>query len=147
VSQETVEDILFQQLAYTYSESKQAFARHIGMSQVRLQLLMLLSRQGELSHATLQQQLKIDGATVTRQVKQFEREGIVDRRLDPQDNRYTLVSLTSSGERIVEGLIISHQEFQEKLLVGISKEEQEMLLHTLERLRSNIRQLENEDRE
>ena len=69
------------------------------MSQTRRQLLALLSQIGEVSHATLQQQLAVDGATVTRLVKQFESAGVLSRRLDPQDNRYTLVSLTTSGQR------------------------------------------------
>ena len=101
---EAPEETLFQQLAYAYSEARQAFAQYIGMSQARLQLLMLLASKGELSHAALQQRLLLDGATITRQVKQFETEGVVSRRLDPQDNRYTLVSLTPSGQQIVAGL-------------------------------------------
>ncbi len=135
---DALEDTLFQQLAYACSETRQAFDQHIGMSQARRQLLALVSREGEISHAALQQQLALDGATITRLVKQFEAEGALNRRLDPQDNRYTLVSLTVSGQQIVAGLSEAHSLFQTRLLDGIPREEQEMVLRVLERLRANI---------
>ncbi|HLZ63174.1 MAG TPA: MarR family transcriptional regulator [Ktedonosporobacter sp.] len=136
---ESFEDKLFQQLAYTCAEAKQAYSQYIGMSQARLQLLTFLAQQGEISHAALQQRLLLDGATITRLVKQFEAEGVLSRRLDPQDNRYTLVTLTPSGQQIVAGLQETHSLFQAKLLEGISREEQEVMMRVLERLRTNIR--------
>jgi DNA-binding MarR family transcriptional regulator len=136
---DALEDTLFRQLASAGSESRQAFDQLIGMSQIRRQLLTLLSEIGEISHAALQQQLTVDGATITRLVKQFESEGVLSRRLDPQDNRYTLVSLTASGHAIVAGLRAAHRAFQTRLLDGISKEEQEVMVRCFEQLRTNIR--------
>jgi DNA-binding MarR family transcriptional regulator len=144
---DTLEDILFQQLAHACSESRQSFARRIGMSQARLQLLSLVIHAGEISHATLQQQLALDGATITRLVKQFEAEGVLSRRLDPQDNRYTLVSLTASGHSIVAGLKAAHSLFQTQLLAGITREEQEIMVRILERLRANIRDIQEINQE
>jgi DNA-binding MarR family transcriptional regulator len=141
---DVLEDIFFQYLASVCSESRQAFDQHVGMSQLRRQLLTLLSEIGEMSHAALQQHLAVDGATITRLVKQFESEGVLSRRLDPQDNRYTLVSFTGSGQHIVAELRAAHRLFQARLLAGISKEEQELVLHVLERLRTNIRALQDE---
>lgn len=142
-----LEDTFFQHLASVCSASRQAFDQHVGMSQLRRQLLTLSSEVGEISHAALQQQLAVDGATITRLVKQFESEGVLRRRLDPQDNRYTLVSLTASGQYIVAGLQAAHRLFQTQLLAGIPKEEQEMVLHILERLRANIRALQDESQQ
>ena len=136
---ETFEDRFFQQLVFACSEARQTFVQQLGMSQARWQLLMLLERHGEMSHATLQQQLSLDGATITRLVKQFEAEGAVRRRLDPQNNRYTLVSLTPSGHAITDEIHASHSAFQTRLLSGITREEQEGMLRVLERLRANIR--------
>jgi DNA-binding MarR family transcriptional regulator len=139
VYMETSEDRLFQQLAFACSEARQTFVQQLGMSQARWQLMMLLERHGEMSHAMLQQQLSLDGATITRLVKQFEAEGAVRRRLDPQNNRYTLVSLTPSGHTITADIHANHSAFQTRLLNGITREEQEAMLQVLERLRANIR--------
>ncbi len=144
---DALEDTLFQHLAYACSETRQSFDQHIGMSQARRQLLALVMWEGEISHATLQQQLALDGATITRLVKQFEAEGVLNRRLDPQDNRYTLVSLTDSGQQIVAGLSTAHRLFQTRLLAGITREEQEIMVRALERLRTNIRAIQDESQE
>jgi DNA-binding MarR family transcriptional regulator len=144
---EAFEDTLFQQLAYACSETRQSFDQHIGMSQARRQLLAAVMQEGEMSHAALQQQLALDGATITRLVKQFEAEGVLSRRLDPQNNRYTLVSLTASGQQIVAGLSAAHSQFQTQLLAGISREEQESMLRVLERLRTNIRAIQEINQE
>lgn len=139
------EENLFYQLAFICSESRQTFMQYIGMSQPRYQLLTYLAQKGETSHATLQQHLALDGATITRLVKQFEAEGLVSRRLDPQDNRYTLASLTDAGRQLVAGITEAHTAFVQRLLDGISAEEQAATLHVIKRLRANIRRFQEED--
>jgi DNA-binding MarR family transcriptional regulator len=57
------------------------------MSSPRLQVLIRLWRDGETSHSDLRQALSLDGASVTRLIKEFEAEGMVSRRIDPADNR------------------------------------------------------------
>ncbi|SRR5579884_913766 len=142
---EAFEENLFYQLAFVCSESRQTFVQHIGLSQPRHQLLTYLAQKGETSHAVLQQHLALDGATVTRLVKQFEAEGLVSRRLDPQDNRYTLASLTDAGRQLVAGITEAHTEFVLRLLEGISDEEQETTLHVIKRIRANIRRFQEGD--
>lgn len=141
---DALEENLLYQLAFVCSESKQTFTQHIGMSRPRYQLLTYLEQQGEMSHATLQQLLELDGATITRLVKQFEAEGLVSRRLDPQDNRYTLASLTNAGRQLVAGISEAHTAFVLRLLDGISDEEQETALRVIKRLRANIRLVQEE---
>jgi DNA-binding MarR family transcriptional regulator len=142
---DTFEEHFLYQLAFASAEAKQTFVQYIGMSQQRYQLLIYLAQKGETSHAILQQQLSLDGATITRLVKQFEAEGLVSRRLDPQDNRYTLASLTDAGRQIVAGINEAHTAFVLRLLNGISTEEQEATLRIMKRLRSNMRRVQEED--
>lgn len=139
---DTFADTLFQHLADACAESRQAFLQFIGMSQARLHLLSVVAWASEISHAALQERLGLDGATITRLVKQFEAEGILSRRLDPQNNRYTLVSLTTSGQQLVARLRETHRTFQKRILDGIPREEQEVLVRALERLRANIRDIQ-----
>ncbi|GLY76816.1 MarR family winged helix-turn-helix transcriptional regulator [Actinoallomurus iriomotensis] len=93
---------------------------------------------GETSHSDLRQALGVDGASVTRLVKELEAEGLAGRRLDPADNRYTLAALTPAGERLAADLERSHQEYQERLLDGVSTQEREAVLRVLRRVRTNV---------
>ena len=138
------ERTLLVQLSLTCTEAKRALAQHIGVSQTRYQLLMALLH-GEASHAFLQERLVIDGATLTREIKQFEAEGIVARRLDPKDNRYTLVSLTPAGQQVANAQLDTYQSLQTRLLKDINHEEQEIVLSVLERIRASIGRMEEGD--
>lgn len=141
--EETSEDTFFRELSGICTGLRQAFARHVGASTHRVHTLVRLWRDGETSHSDLRQSLGIDGASVTRLVKEFEGEGLVGRRLDPTDNRYTLAELTRAGERVAADLERSHQAFQERLLDGVSAQEQETVLRALRRVRANLTELEN----
>lgn len=139
---ETPEDAFFRELAETCAELRQAFAEHVGMSSQRVQALVRLRRAGETSHAALRQALGLDGATITRLIKQFEVDGLAGRRLDPADNRYTLASLTPTGEQVAADLEQAHQAYQERLLAGISTAERETVLRVLRRVRTNVTEQE-----
>lgn len=143
VRDETSEDAFFRELGGTCAELRQAFARHVGMSPQRVQLLVRLQRAGETSHSDLRQALGIDGASVTRLVKEFETDGLVGRRLDPADNRYTLAALTPAGKRVADDLVRSHQSYQERLLDGVTAREQEIVLRVLRRIRANVTEQES----
>ncbi|MEW9528595.1 MarR family winged helix-turn-helix transcriptional regulator [Microbispora sp. NPDC049125] len=136
--EETSEDTFFRELGGLCAELRQAFARHVGMSPQRVQVLIRLRRDGETSHSDLRQALGVDGASVTRLVKEFEAEGLVRRRLDPADNRYTLAALTPRGERVASDLERSHQAYQERLLAGATAQQQEIVLDVLRRVRANM---------
>jgi DNA-binding MarR family transcriptional regulator len=144
VLEETSEDTFFRELGGACTELRQAFARHVGMSPHRVQLLVRLRRDGETSHSDLRHMLAIDGASVTRLVKEFETEGLVTRRLAPADNRYTLAALTAAGERVAADLERSHQVYQERLLDGITPEQQEFMLDVLRRIRTNMIEQESQ---
>ncbi|WP_433437214.1 MarR family winged helix-turn-helix transcriptional regulator [Nonomuraea sp. CA-141351] len=141
--EETSEDTFFRELGSVCAELRQAFARHVGMSPQRVQVLVRLRRDGETSHSDLRQALGIDGASVTRLVKEFEAEGLVSRRLAPADNRYTLAALTPAGERMAADLERAHQAYQERLLSGTTAQQQEIVLDVLRRVHANASEQES----
>ncbi|MFI6072638.1 MarR family winged helix-turn-helix transcriptional regulator [Actinoplanes sp. NPDC051343] len=135
---ETAEDAFFRLFGEAATQLRQGFARSIGMGAQRVQILVRLHRNGETSHSELRQGLGVDGASITRLVKELEHEALVRRRVDPTDNRYTLASLTPAGARLAAELRRRHQAYQERLLEGVSTQDQDRVLQTLRRLRDNV---------
>ena len=132
-------ETLFLQLAAACADTRRCFDRYVGMTQAQRQLLAVLQAQHEVSHAALQKRLGIDGAAVTRLVKRLEADGTVIRRLDPDDNRYTLASLTAAGQTLVAELGAAHRRFQSRLLAGVERADQEVVVRVLEQVRANAR--------
>src|SRR4051812_20462754 len=63
VHEETPEDEFFRELGGVCADLRQSFARHVGMSPHRVQVLIRLRRNGETSHSDLRQALGVDGAS------------------------------------------------------------------------------------
>lgn len=135
---ETAEDTFFREFGEAAAQLRQGFARSVGMSAQRVQILVRLHRDGETSHSALRQALGVDGASITRLVKELERDGLVGRRVDPADNRYTLAALTPDGARLSAELRQRHQAYQERLLDGVSEQDRELVLRALRQVRDNL---------
>ena len=142
MAEQTSEDEFFRELSSTCTKLRQAFAQHVNMTAHQVQILVRLRRDGETSHSNLGRTLGIDGASITRLIKRFESEGLVCRRLDPADNRYTLSALTPAGEQLAARLERSHQTYQEWLLDGVTMQDREIVLRVLQRVRENAAEQE-----
>jgi DNA-binding MarR family transcriptional regulator len=134
-------DTLVQQIARAYFEILPVFERYVGMSKTRWGVLKQLWRAGELSQAALQQNLRVDGAAITRQVKQLEEEGLVLRRPNPDDNRFTLVALTDAGRQLAASLAGKRESFEARVTAGISAEDITLMQRCLQQIRDNVRAL------
>ena len=132
------EETLLQQITRTYYDILPAFERHMGMTRARWHLLKQLFSEEFLSQAALQQRAGVDGAAVTRQMKQLEEAGVVLRRVDPQDNRFTLVSLTPEGRRLVAGLMERRAIFEARAMAGIDADQIAVMQRGLRRIRANL---------
>ena len=137
-------ETLFLQLATTCADTRRCFDRYVGMTQAQRHLLAVLQTEHEVTQASLQQRLGVDGAAVTRLVQRLEADGAVARRLDPDDNRYTLASLTATGETLVAGLAAAHRQFQSRLLTGVDRADQEVVVRVLEQIRANVRAIDDD---
>jgi DNA-binding MarR family transcriptional regulator len=137
-------ETLFLELAAACTDTRRCFDRYVGMTQAQRQLLAVLQAEHEVTQAALQQRLGVDGAAVTRLVKRLEADGAVARRLDPDDNRYTLASLTAAGETLVAGLAAAHSRFQSRLLTGVDRADQQVVVRVLEQVRANVRAVDDD---
>jgi DNA-binding MarR family transcriptional regulator len=69
-----------------------------GLSLSRTKLLSELSRNGPLHQGALATTFGLAPRTVTELVDTLERDGLVERRMDPADRRARQVLLTAAGE-------------------------------------------------
>jgi DNA-binding MarR family transcriptional regulator len=135
------DDTLFGEVRLTVKTVMSAVHQSMGVSMVEHLLFMQLVAVKELSQAELQKRLGVDGAVVTRLVKQLEAEGLVVRRPDPADNRFTLVELTQKASLLVEEKLEKRQKLAAVLMNGISSEDIECIRHVLAQIRQNAQDL------
>lgn len=132
---------LIQQIVRTYYELLPPFERYIGVSRARWGILSQLRKQEQVSQAVLQQRLQVDGAAITRQVKQLEAAGLVQRCVAPHDNRFTLVALTEQGRQLAESLVTKREQFEQRVTDGISPQDIAIMQRCLSQIRENAHNL------
>ena len=135
------EELIFQRMFELNKKLTSKFERCTGISQSRLEILRELFLAEEITQRALQKKVNIDHAAVTRHLKQLEENGMVIRRKNPEDNRFTYVQLTDEGKRKVAAYCEEKQQFISNVLKGFSEEESSKLLDILTRIQENIEEI------
>lgn len=136
------EEKIIVQLNDIYKQMSPKFERCTGISQSRLDLLHKLFEVEEISQTALQREVNIDSAAVTRHLKQLEGKGMVSRRKNPDDNRFTFVRLTEEGRQKIEAYREEKEIFISKVFKSFTKEERAVLSDMLSRIQDNVQEME-----
>ena len=132
---------LLVEVTHLYRTMMRATVEQTGVSKTRLEILDVLADDGELSQAELQRRVGVEGPVITRIVKQLEAEGLVTRRADPNDNRYTLVAANFDvdAQRNNAEMVKFKEAFGERIMEGISEEERAVLMNAIQRVHQNVK--------
>jgi DNA-binding MarR family transcriptional regulator len=69
----------------------------IALSPGQIGILLVLDRVSQTTMGNLSQALYIDNAAITRLVDKLERQKLVERRINPEDRRQMLITITEDG--------------------------------------------------
>ncbi len=101
-------------------------------------VLAVLHGSDGMTVGTISQRRGLDAPTITGIIKRLEQNGLVERQHDREDRRVVKVYLTSEGEHIVDVLTSNAEEFNRRMLQGLSEAEQKTFLETLQRIIVNL---------
>ncbi|RJP11807.1 MarR family transcriptional regulator [Streptococcus pseudopneumoniae] len=101
----------------------------------RYQILLFLLENSPCNQMGVQERLKIDQAALTRHFKILEKEGLVERHRNPENQREVLVEATKyAKEQLVENPPLNHikvKEAMESILTESERIELSCLLNKL----------------
>lgn len=78
------------------------------------------------------------GSTVSNILKNLETQGLVFRKVNPQDTRSKILKLTDEGVSLVESFTKVFGEIEERMLLNFSDEEKIRLKENLEQMMKNL---------
>ncbi|WP_311753361.1 MarR family transcriptional regulator [Proteus columbae] len=110
-------------------EMEKVFSQ-FGLNTSSFDVLATLRRSGEpytLSPGEMLSTLMVTSGTMTNRIDQLEKAGWVIRKVNPEDGRGFLVSLTPEGLELINQVIEAHTENQKRLVSGLSQQEQQTL--------------------
>lgn len=114
---------VLQQLGRSYRGMLGAFELSVGQGLTRWRILNQLHKETQCSQKALIQQLKMDPGSLTRLLKAMEKEGLIQRSNDPQDNRLSNVTLTPQGYAEVSQALPKRSAFLSVILEEFNDEE------------------------
>jgi DNA-binding MarR family transcriptional regulator len=112
--------------AFTLSRPHENLLREAGVRLDRAgsALLFKLRAHGDPARVSdLAELLDIDTPAVTRKLQQLEREGYVTSTPDPDDKRAKRITLTKSGEKTIDRIMMAANHRFARLFEGWSEEE------------------------
>ena len=117
-----------------YADALRAIDIYVGQDH----LLWQLWNQDGVTQTELCERMGCEPPTLTNMVKKLEAYGLLMRKKDAFDARVTRVFLTEEGRKIRGPIDEIWQKHQDKMLEGISLEEQILLKRLLQQIDINL---------
>jgi DNA-binding MarR family transcriptional regulator len=108
-----------------------------GLGAATFGVLVTLARIGDgagVSQRRLMDELGLTSGTVSVRMDRLVEEGLVERRVDPESRRTTLITLTPEGRALFERVVPAHLANERRLLAALTTDEQDLLASLLRKL-------------
>jgi DNA-binding MarR family transcriptional regulator len=107
---------------------------HVGQEMV---LLHLWHEEG-LTQTELVERLDVEPPTLTKALRRMERAGLLERRPDPDDARFSRVYLTAVGRSLEQPVRVAWDELEATTTADLTLEEQVLLRRLLLQVLRNL---------
>jgi len=101
--------------------------------------LLYLSNDNRMAQTEIAREMGVSSANVTQLIDSLEREGWVERTVNPADRRVTYARLTPNGEAKCAVLIPAIREFMEESCSVLDSQEQAQLQALLTKVRRHMK--------
>ena len=130
--------IYINDIAKLFSLKVRSEANQNGLSQGNRKLLMSLCEEDGVTQFELVKRTGLSAPTVSVSLAKMEAEDIVRRENNPEDLRQVKVYLTDEGKKMYKFINSNCGMIEQKMLKGISDEEQEVLIGLLGKILDNM---------
>jgi len=120
----------------TYADQR---ARQFGISRAQWTVLVRLQRCEGLKQSELADMLELQPISLTRLLDRLERNGLIERRADPNDRRANRLHLTPAARPLLKRLGALGDDLMETVLQNVGAAAQEQLLRNLNVMKGNLR--------
>ena len=113
--------------------------KKIDLTQSQADVIVLLAHESDkvFRQRDIERALNYSNPTVTGLINRLEQKGFIVRRIDPEDSRARIISLTDKALQIIEEIYESIRQTEKMLLEGFSEEEVELLQPLMSRIAKN----------
>lgn len=111
----------------------------LGLTTPKMRALAVLSVIDTLPISELAVYAVVEQSTLSRALEQLTADGLVRRDPDPNDSRVTRIAITEAGRAAYDQLWPTMSRIYSQMFQGISAEERQAFVATLQKMLANIR--------
>lgn len=98
----------------------------------QFRVLVVLETHGRTTLVQLATRLGVNASTAQRQVDRLVREGLVDRRENPDDRREVVIALTPQGAALVDTVTARRRDAIARIVLDLPNSDRSALIAALE---------------
>jgi DNA-binding MarR family transcriptional regulator len=110
-------------LGLAFWRMKHAFEREVGLSAATWFLLAILMDEDGISQGEVSHRFEVDPSRITRLAQRLEKEGLLRRERDPEDNRVVRLHATKEGRLLIESRQERREAFEDRVQGEFNPEE------------------------
>jgi len=115
-----------------------------GITLTQCHALVEIGRAGRISLVELSEALGLENSTISRTVNHLVNAGVANRKTDPTNRRYVVISLTNDGQKIFDGIETGMNLYYKQVLQEIPRDKQDEVLGSMQILLKAFGALEEE---
>ncbi len=127
------------QLARSMTRVLQSRAAQLGFSPGQFPVLLELWDEEGLTQRQLLDRVDVEQATMANTLARMERDGLIERRVHPNDKRAQQIFLTAKARTMREDALVAAQEAEDAIFKGFRRFEKELLKEYIRWAISNAR--------
>ena len=118
-----------------------------GVSLVQCHLLLDIEKRKSVSITELAQIQSLDKSTISRTVDTLFNKGLINREINPESRRQSIVSLTDNGRKACTGINETNDSFFREVFNSLPKEEINCFNSVFSKITDKMRQRREEQEE
>ena len=131
--------IMGQQFKKLYEKCYGHIMQTYGLKKIDIDVLYFLSHSGKQDTAKdIANLIYVSKAHVSKAIENLHQKALIDLIADPSDRRYVHISISGSGQQIVDEIKQIRAKTEKILFDGISLEDRELLLRLSYQIADNI---------
>src|SRR3712207_1866662 len=110
-------------LGLAFWRMKHAFEREVGLSAATWFLLAMLMDEDGISQGEVSHRFEVDPSRITRLAQRLEKEGLLRRERDTEDNRVVRLHATEEGRSLIKSCQERREGFEGRIRQEFKQEE------------------------
>lgn len=128
--------VVFTRAEHTIHKKEYQTIKESGLTPAQFGVLEALYSKGDLKINELIEKILTTSGNITVVIKNLEKEGLIQRKVDLKDKRSCIIALTDKGKERIESILPKHIENIRGIFAILSDEEKTVLKNILKKFKS-----------